>query len=71
MPTDETAIELLARAMVDRHGTDAAKAAVVQLNQTIDFGDWDGRDRWACVIHAIHQNQGINAASTGPAVPAA
>jgi hypothetical protein len=64
MPTDETAIELLARAMIDRHGADAAKAAVVRLNQIIDFGDWEGRERWACVVHAIHRNQGISLDNT-------
>lgn len=59
MPTNETEIELLARAMIDRHGADAAKAAVLRLNQMIDRGDWDGRDRWACVVHMIHDRQGL------------
>lgn len=58
MPTYQSEIELLARAMIDRHGSGAAKAAVVRLNQMIDRGDWDGRDRWACVVHAIHEQQG-------------
>ena len=62
MPTHETEIELLARAMIDRHGAEAARAAVVRLNQMIDGGDWDGRDRWACVVHMIHERQGIGAA---------
>lgn len=61
MPTNETEIELLARAMIDRHGTGAAREAVVRLNQMIDRGDWDGRDRWACVVHTIHERQGIGA----------
>lgn len=59
MPTGENEIELLARAMIDRHGADAAKTAARQLNQNIDRGDWDGRDRWACVVRAIHQQQGL------------
>ncbi|HEU0217603.1 MAG TPA: hypothetical protein VFQ90_13170 [Stellaceae bacterium] len=59
MPTNETEIELLARAMIDRHGEGAAKAAVVRLNQMIDRGDWEGRDRWACVVHMIHDRQGL------------
>jgi hypothetical protein len=78
MPTNETEIELLARAMVDRHGDDAARAAVMRLNQMIDRGDWDGRDRWACVVHMIHERQGIAAAVTyrgygnaGPRAPRA
>lgn len=62
MPTNETEIELLARAMIDRHGADAARAAVVRLNQLIDGGDWEGRDRWACVVHMIHDRQGVGAA---------
>lgn len=59
MPTNESEIELLARAMIDRHGADAAKTAVVRLNQMIDRGDWDGRDRWACVVRQIHETQGM------------
>jgi hypothetical protein len=62
MPTSETEIELLARAMIDRHGMDAAKTAVLRLNQMIDRGNWEGRDRWACVVRAIHERQGIGAA---------
>ena len=59
MTTSETEIELLARAMIDRHGTDAAKAAVTRLNQMIDRSDWAGRERWACVVRTIHQNLGV------------
>lgn len=59
MPTNETEIELLARAMIDRHGEGAAKAAVLRLNQMIDRGDWEARDRWACVVHMIHDRQGL------------
>jgi hypothetical protein len=62
MPTNESEIELLARAMIDRHGTDAAKAAVVRLNQMIDRGDWEARDRWACVVRQIHETQDIRPA---------
>jgi len=62
MPTNESEIELLARAMIDRHGMDAAKAAVVRLNQMIDRGDWDARDRWACVVRQIHETQGLRPA---------
>jgi hypothetical protein len=61
MPTNETEVELLARAMIDRHGNDAAKAAVLRLNQMIDGGDWEARDRWACVVHMIHERQGVSA----------
>ena len=58
MPTNESEIELLARAMIDRHGAGAAKAAVIRLNQMIDHSDWNGRDRWACVVRVIHERQG-------------
>jgi len=62
MPTSESEIEHLAVAMIDRHGPDAAKAAVVRLNQMIDRSDWDGRDRWACVVRRIHERQGMTPA---------
>jgi hypothetical protein len=62
MLTGEIEIEHLARAMIVRHGEEAAKAAVTQLNKTIDRGDREGRERWACVVRAIHENQ-----SVGPA----
>jgi hypothetical protein len=65
MPTNESEIELLARAMIDRHGVEAAKAAVIRLNQMIDRSDWDGRDRWACVVRAIHESQGRAPALAG------
>ena len=61
MPINETEIELLARALIDRHGDEAARAAVVRLNQTIDRGDWEARDRWACVVHMIHERQSLGA----------
>jgi hypothetical protein len=65
MPTYESEIELLARAMIDRHGAGAAKAAVMRLNQLIDRRDWAGRDRWACIVHAIHESLGVGFALAG------
>jgi hypothetical protein len=62
MPINETDIELLARAMIERHGAGAAKAAVARLNKMIDRGDWVARERWACVVHTIHVNLGIGPA---------
>ena len=62
MPANESEIELLARAMIDRHGPNAAKAAVVRLNQMIDRSDWEGRDRWACVVREIHETQSVRSA---------
>jgi hypothetical protein len=52
----EDEIALLARAMIDRHGPKAARRAAIRLNQMIDRRDWRGRDNWACVVRAIHQN---------------
>jgi len=65
MPTSETEVELLARAMIERHGAAAAHAAVARLNQMIDRSDWDGRDRWACVVRTIHQSLGVGPAYSG------
>jgi len=50
-------IDRAARAMIRRHGTGAARAAVERLNAMIDRGDGPGRDMWACIVHAIHERQ--------------
>ena len=59
MAHGEIEIERLAHAMIERHGMDAAKAAIARLNQVIDRGDAEGRQRWACVVHIIHARQGV------------
>jgi hypothetical protein len=51
----ETAIDRLAREMIERYGAQAAMRAVERLNYRIDKGDWVGRDTWAAVVHAIHE----------------
>jgi predicted NAD/FAD-binding protein len=53
----ETVIDRLAREMIERHGTHAALRAVERLNDRIDKADWDGRQLWAAVVHAIHELQ--------------
>jgi hypothetical protein len=58
----EIEFERLAHSMIERHGLDAAKAAVARLNETIDRGDLAGRERWACVVRAIHECQSIGPA---------
>jgi len=58
----EIEIERLARAMIERHGMEAAKAAVARLNQMIDRGNVEGRERWACVVRIIHESQGVGPA---------
>ena len=57
MLASETAIDRLARDMIERHGEQAALRAVERLNDRIDRGDWDGRDTWAAVVQAIHELQ--------------
>jgi hypothetical protein len=59
MLVGEIEVERLANAMIARYGAQAAREAAVRLNQMIDRGDWTGRDRWACVVRAIHDRQGI------------
>ena len=59
MAHGEIEIERLAHAMIERHGMDAVKAAVARLNQVIDRGDAEGRQRWACVVRIIHAHQGV------------
>ena len=71
----EIEIQRLALAMIERHGSGAAKAAVARLNQMIDRGDRDGTERWACVVSVIHRSRGASAgfpasaAVTAPAGP--
>jgi hypothetical protein len=57
----ETAIDRLAREMIERHGSQAALRAIERLNDRIDKADWNGRQLWAAVVHAIHELQ-----QTGP-----
>jgi len=59
MLNTEIEIERLAAAMMERHGSGAAKAAVARLNQMIDRGDRDGMERWACVVSLIHRSQAV------------
>lgn len=60
-------IDRVALAMIRRHGAGAARAAVERVNAMIDRGDGPGRDLWACVVHAIHENAGdADAADEGP-----
>jgi hypothetical protein len=53
----EAAIQALAREMIERHGAEAALRATERLNDRIDNADWNGRDLWAAVVHAIHDLQ--------------
>jgi hypothetical protein len=70
MLTGEIEIEHLARVMIERHSGHAATVAVAQLNKTIDRGDWEGRERWACVVRAIHEHQCQDPASLSRSVDA-
>lgn len=59
MPTGEIEVERLATAMIARYGSGAAREAATRLNVAIDRADWEARERWACVVRAIHQRQGL------------
>src|ERR1700722_18207979 len=71
MLNTETEIQRLALAMIERHRSAAAKAAVARLNQMIDRGDRDGMERWACVVSVIHRSQGAGPAFSGRKIAAA
>ena len=43
--------------MIKQHDSQAAFRASERVNDRIDQGDWDGRDVWARVVHAIHDLQ--------------
>jgi PleD family two-component response regulator len=47
-------IRHIAERMIERHGSDAPRRAVDQLNARIEACDMQGRDHWAQVVHAIH-----------------
>jgi hypothetical protein len=47
----------VARSMISRHGSNAAREATRHLNEVIDRGDLAARDLWACVVHMIHERQ--------------
>jgi hypothetical protein len=49
--------------MIKQHGPQAAFRASERVNDRIDENDWDGRDVWARVVHAIHDLQREEAGS--------
>jgi hypothetical protein len=53
----ETAIDGLARDMIERHGAQAALRAAERVNDQIDKGDREGSYLWAAVVHVIHELQ--------------
>jgi len=63
MPVTDLEVERLAQAMIEKHGAGAARASVERLNEMIERRDWGGRDVWARIVHAIHQEQGGHAAA--------
>ena len=50
-------VDEAARDLIERHGTKAAHIALERLNQSIDQADLFGRNFWAQVVHAIHEDQ--------------
>ena len=53
-------IERIARGLLAQHGRRAARVAAERLNEMIDRNNIRGRDIWACVVHAIHEQQGTS-----------
>ena len=62
MVVGDADIERIAGELIARHGPQAARIAAEQLNAMIDRGDIRGRDLWACIVHLIHERQGIGSA---------
>jgi len=58
MVVEDREIDRLARALIEKYGDRAARIAAERLNRMIDRNNTRGRDIWACVVHAIHQQQG-------------
>ena len=58
MLVKDAEIERIASELLAEHGPGAARIAVERLNEMIDRGNIRGRDIWACVVHAIHEQQG-------------
>jgi hypothetical protein len=61
MPAKDGEIERIARRLLAEYEGRAALVAAERLNAMIDRNNIRGRDIWACVVHAIHEQQG-----TGP-----
>jgi hypothetical protein len=53
-------IERIAGELLAEHGRRAARIAAERLNEMIDRNNISGRDMWACVVHAIHEQQGTS-----------
>jgi hypothetical protein len=49
-----TSVEDSARRLIVEHGAGAVFVAIDRLNSSIDRADWEQRDFWAQVVHAIH-----------------
>ena len=62
MVVGDAEIERIARELIAKHGSDAARVAAEQLNDTIDRNDAEGREMWACIVHVIHEQQGTSPA---------
>ena len=65
----ETAIDCLARDMIEQHGAQAALRVVERVNEQIDQRDWSDRDLWTTVVHATKISpiaQGIDSPAAEP-----
>jgi hypothetical protein len=50
-------VENSARKLIEQYAEDAVFLAMDRLNKSIDERDFDARDFWAQVVHAIHEFQ--------------
>ncbi len=71
MRGQEAEIERLARELIAEHGPMAALVAAERVNEMIDRNNIPGRDKWACVVHLIHQRQGTGPVWSPPGNPGA
>jgi hypothetical protein len=55
--------------LLAEHNGRAALVAAERLNAMIDRNNIRGRDIWACVVHAIHEQQGTSPAADTPRQP--
>ena len=60
MDAKDSEIDRLARDLIARHGLHAARVAAQRLNEMIDRNHLRDRDIWACVVHLIHERQGVD-----------
>lgn len=69
MLATDSEIDRMARELIARHGSRAARVAAERLNEMLDRGNVRGRDIWACVVRVIHERLGTGPARSGTPDP--